>query len=46
MCNWAEVCHAIVEAVVVDVVADHAIGDVNYEMVHVLVLSLFFLSVC
>jgi len=42
VCDGAEVCQAIVEAVVVDMVADHAIRDVNDEMVHVFVLSLFF----
>jgi hypothetical protein len=41
----SEVCLSVVEAVVVDVVAEHAMGDVDDEMVHVGVFAGLFFSV-
>ena len=41
----AEVCLSIVQAVMVDVVAEHSGRDVDDQMVHVGVFSLFSLAV-
>ncbi len=45
-CYCAEVGPAIVQAVVVDVVAEHAIRNINNKIVHIGVFSRLFFAIC
>ncbi len=46
MCCGSEIGLSIVEAIVVNVVAEHAIGNVNDQIVHLEIFSWCVLSVC